>query len=157
MLPEGKQFTHKQTDPKPDLKHCHHISKILNNHGLHDSLRIKNKHFELLKKKKWKATTLSVTAFHNFHKTENRRPDMTSLFCEMTGQVRVSKRCDCVAPPKNTVGVIFIATVHSSQHSHMVAVWDCMSSVSNILSYKHWYSRVVVLYHWENNTWNLGL
>lgn len=55
-----------------------------------------------------------------------------------SSQVPFNKQCDCEAPPKTlSVSVIFFTTVHSSQHSHVLAVWDCVSSVSSILSYRH--------------------
>lgn len=48
-----------------------------------------------------------------------------------------AKRRDCEAPPETLwVQVIFSTAVHSSQHSHVLAVWDCVSSVSSILSDK---------------------
>lgn len=58
----------------------------------------------------------------------------------------VSTNSDYVAPSKKLC-VIFFTEVHSLQHSHMLAVWECMSSVSNILSYKCW----------DRNVWILGL
>lgn len=36
-----------------------------------------------------------------------------------------------------SAAVVLLPAEHSSQHSHMLAVWDCMSSVSSMPSYKH--------------------
>lgn len=103
------------------------------------------KHFT----KKWKTTTLSTVVHDGFggNKITNRLHNHKHLFfffyCLVVAlkrflQVRLSKQCDCEAPPKTlSVSVIFFTTVHSSQHSHVLAVWDCVSSVSSILSNKH--------------------
>lgn len=111
-----------------------------------DEWQFDEKTFYKKKKKKWKTTTLSTAVLAGFGGNKITDSTITSIFfflffvvaLKRSSQVRFNKQCDCEAPPKTlSVSVIFFTTVHSSQHSHVLAVWDCVSSVSSILSYRH--------------------